>query len=96
MANYVVIPAIEARGSSNYFVDRAREIADSVSRWHNAIQRWSSHLSATFNHVAELRFEDCGQKLLCSLGKAKYQSLRDEQPRQYRARIIQFLNNLFK
>lgn len=97
MMNYVVVPAIEARGASNnYLVERARELADGVSRWHNALQRWSAHLSSLFSKISDLRFEDCGRKFLCALGKAKYQSVREEPRKMNKARTIQFLNNLFK
>lgn len=94
MINYVLVPAIDAHGS-NYLTARTRELSDGVSRWHGALQRWSASLSSLFNQIAELKFEDCGQSLLCSLGKARYESVREE-PRMNRAKIIQFVNNLFK
>lgn len=94
MLNYVLVPAIDAHGS-NYLTARTRELSDGVSRWHNALQRWSSSLSSMFNQIAEMKFEDCGQRLLCSLGRAKYEAIREE-PRMNRAKIIQFVNNLFK
>ena len=94
MLNYVLMPAIDAHGS-NYLTARTRELSDGVGRWHNAMQRWSASLSSFFSQIADLKFEDCGQALLCSLGKAKYESVREE-PRANRAKAIQFVNNLLK
>lgn len=94
MLNYLLLPIAETQ-SSNYLIQQSRELADGVFKWHNALQRWSSQLSSVLNKIAEMKFEGCGQKLLCSLGKAKYRSVREES-RMNRARIIQFLNNLFK
>jgi len=94
MIQYVVVPAVQAHGS-DYISNKTRELTDSVSRWQNVIQNWAAHLSSVFEKLTQIRFDSCTRKLLCSLGKAKYQSMR-EQKRSTGSKIIEALNSVFR
>lgn len=93
MIQYVVVPAVEAHGS--YLGSRSKELVDNVSRWQNMIQEWASRLSMVLHKITNIRFDNCARKMLCSLGKAKYQSLKEEK-RSAGSKIIDVFNSFFR
>lgn len=94
MIQYVVVPAVEAHGSY-YLGNKSRELVDNVSRWQSVVQNWASQLSTLFHQITQLRLDSCARKLLCSLGKAKFQSLK-EQKRSAGSKIIDVMNSIFR
>lgn len=94
MIQYVVVPAVETHGSY-YLGNQTRELVENVSRWQNTVQSWASQLSVLFQKITQIRLDSCARKLLCSLGKAKFQSLK-EQKRSTGSRIIDVMNSIFR
>lgn len=94
MIQYVVVPAVEAHGAY-YLGNKSKELADTFSRWQTIVQSWASHLSSLFNRITKLKFDSCTRKLLCSLGKAKFQSLK-EQKRSTGSKVVDMLNSFFR
>lgn len=94
MIQYVVVPAVEAHGSY-YLANKSRELVDNVSRWQSVVQSWASQMSVLFQKITQIRVDSCARKLLCSLGKAKFQSLK-EQKRSAGNKIIDVMNSIFR
>lgn len=94
MIEYVVVPAVEVHGSY-YLGSKPREIAENVSRWQSIIQNWASQMSSILNKITQIRLDACTRKLLCSLGKAKFLSLK-EQKRSTGSKIIEVFNSFFR
>lgn len=94
MLQYVVVPAVQAH-SATWLNENTRSAVDLSRQWAAVVQQWARRLADFLARLAEMRFEQCTRKMLCTLGRSASRGARQEK-RSAGSRLVELLNNVFR